>query len=102
MDTFIFIICVFALLISIFLMFRNSKALSLRNHVRRAILEYRMDCFVKGINPEIMYEDMESFYSTVFRFWDFSHKRILPKDKYKLIKKYLYSTQVTEDKNNML
>ncbi len=35
------------------------------------------------------FDDMESYNDTLIRFWDWGYARILPKDKYELIKPYI-------------
>ena len=37
----------------------------------------------------IEYDDMEPYLKTLFRLWDWGYKRILPKEKFELIKPYL-------------
>lgn len=37
----------------------------------------------------VTFHDMESFYKTFFRLWDWGCTRILPPEKYELIKPYL-------------
>lgn len=38
---------------------------------------------------QVDYKDMESYGKTILRFWDWSYKRILPKDKFAIIEPYL-------------
>ena len=38
---------------------------------------------------KVGYSDMESFDRTLWRLWDWGYKRILPADKYKIIKPYI-------------
>ena len=55
-----------------------------------AIYKYRCECIDAVDTREIVdYDDMESFEATLSRFWDWGYTRILPKDKYELIKPYI-------------
>lgn len=51
-----------------------------------AIHAYRLEYLW---NAKVDYKDMETFEQTLFRFWDWGYKRILPKDKFELIKPYI-------------
>jgi hypothetical protein len=42
-----------------------------------------------GIDWDLYFNDIEPFERTVFRLWDWGYKRILPKDKFEIIKPYL-------------
>lgn len=58
--------------------------------ISNAIHTYNTDVIWKKIDGERMsYDDMAGYCKTLFRFWDFGYKNILPKDKYELIKKYI-------------
>ena len=37
----------------------------------------------------VSYNDAESYDSTLFRFWDWGYKHILPKEKFEIIKPYI-------------
>lgn len=37
----------------------------------------------------VCYNDLESYDATLFRFWDWGYKRILPKEKYRIIEPYI-------------
>jgi hypothetical protein len=51
-----------------------------------AIHAYRLEYLW---NAQVDYKDMESFERTLFRFWDWGYKRILPKAQFELIKPYI-------------
>lgn len=49
----------------------------------------------------VSYNDAESYDSTLFRFWDWSYKHILPKEKFEIIKPYIKKAkQIRKDKTN--
>lgn len=39
---------------------------------------------------EVDYDDMEDYSETLIRFWDWGYKRILPRDKFEIIKPFIY------------
>ena len=45
----------------------------------------------------VEYDDMEEYSVTMWRLWDWGYTRILPKEKFELVKKYI--SPVTEVKN---
>lgn len=54
-----------------------------------AIHEYHIDMIYKCKTYEVNYEDMESFDETFKRYLDFGYTKILPKEKYEIIKSYI-------------
>ena len=38
---------------------------------------------------DVTYDDMESYEKTLFRIWDWGYKRILPPDKFEIVKPYI-------------
>jgi hypothetical protein len=44
---------------------------------------YKIDSYL------VDYDDMESYEKTMWRLWDWGYTRILPKDKFEIIKKYI-------------
>lgn len=61
------------------------------NHdkINNAIHLYEMQCLYKTKEPLVSYEDMESYESTLFRLWDWGYKRILPPEKFEIIKPFI-------------
>ena len=57
--------------------------------IDNAIYLYRMQCFVEEDEPLVDYSDMESFVKTMLRICDFGYSRILPPDKFELVKDYI-------------
>ena len=54
-----------------------------------AILEYKLECIMENEPCYVEYDDRESLGRTFWRLWDWSEKRILDKDDYKIIKPYI-------------
>ena len=60
-----------------------------KNHkIIKAIHEHNMACIHTFTYPlyRISYDEMEDLDQTINRFWDWGYTRILPKDRYELIK----------------
>lgn len=60
-----------------------------RNEIDDAIHKYFVDCTYHNKEVLVDYDDTESFHKTLWRLYDWGHKRILPKDKYEIIKPYI-------------
>ena len=72
-----------------FLCLKIHATFAMRELVEDAIFEYRLDYRINNMEPIIGFTDMESFEHTLFRFWDLSYKRILPKEKLAVIESYI-------------
>ena len=68
---------------------RNEVAFKQRNKIMDAIHRYHIDCVYKNTDQYVDYADMEEYDDTMNRFWDFGYTRILPKDKFEIIKPYI-------------
>lgn len=64
--------------------FRNSTLID------RAICMYQLDMInADNFNFEVDYTDEESLDSTIKRWWDWGYTRILPPEKFEIIKPYI-------------
>lgn len=54
-----------------------------------AIHRYHMRCFYMYEDACVEYSDMEESSKTVYRLWDWTNKRILPKEKFAIIKPFM-------------
>lgn len=70
----------------VFFMVKTANTYNNAMKIIDAIHAYRLEHLW---NAKVDYKDMESFERTLFRFWDWGYKRILPKDKLELIKPYI-------------
>lgn len=57
--------------------------------INDAIYLYRMECIANHVEREVGQDDMEGFYETYFRLWDWSDKRIMRREDYAKIEKYI-------------
>lgn len=67
---------------------------TVKNHMRilNAITDYQNDCVKKDMYKEalnVTIQDKEDYDKTFWRLWDWGYKRILPKDKFEIIKPYI-------------
>ena len=76
---------IITLLIVIIFQRKVINSLEQRTLIKQAILKYRMETH----NTDIWHTDVESFGKTLWRLWDWGYTRILPKEKFELIKPYI-------------
>lgn len=83
------IICIILATFLIVLAFKNEN--TLKNHLKiiDTIYRYHTDCIRQGIDPSVEYGDEEDYSTTLWRLWDWGYTRILPKDKFEIIKPYI-------------
>lgn len=65
-----------------------------KNHkiITDAIYDYHIDMLMSKKYDQIDavdYRDMETYNSTLFRLWDWGYTRILPKEKFEIVKPYI-------------
>lgn len=83
------IICFILIAFLIVLAFKNVNTLNNRLRILDAINKYHADCIRKVIEPSVDYGDKEDYDKTLWRLWDWGYTRILPKDKFEIIKPYI-------------
>lgn len=78
-----------------FIYFLIKNGITYRWHVliTNAIFLYHIDCesiLEIDLREKIVsYNDLESYDATLFRFWDWGYKHILPKEKFEIIEPYI-------------
>lgn len=77
------------LLINIFALIKNEIVYYQRSKIIEAIRKYHIHCINHDVDELVSYVDMEEYNDTMKRFWDFGYTRILPKDKFEIIKPYI-------------
>ena len=85
-----------ALLFIVFMLVKHEIIRKNRLIISDAIHRYRMNVIAKhdfknSFEPkyDVAFEDMEPYDKTFWRLWDWSYKRILPKDKFAIIEPYI-------------
>lgn len=76
---------VIVIVLLIFLYFKIVNTNYARNELINIIHVYNQEY------DDVSCKDMESYFMTFIRLWDWGYKRILPKEKYELIKHILES-----------
>ena len=76
---------VLTLLIGAFLIIKNENTFAQQVKIINAIYAYHIE---HGYT-DVYYSDMEPYESTMRRLWDWGCTRILPKEKYELIRPYI-------------
>ena len=69
--------------------FKNENTYENTCKISKAIYCYWADCIVNGVKIIVDYEDQEEYEKTFWRLWDWGYTRILPKDKFEIIKPYI-------------
>lgn len=92
MITSVSLIIVLALLVTgfnVFLLIKNHNTFDQREIIREAIYHYAITCIEFFEKPKVAYSDMESYERTLLRLYDFGYTRILPSEKFEIIKPYI-------------
>ena len=82
-------ILVVMLALVIVIMIKNEVTYHHHMMILKAIKEYQNMCREYGKISDVDYDDMENYACTLFRLWDWGYTRILPKDKFEIIKPYI-------------
>ena len=90
--TILIVVLTICLLFFIVLDLKNTN--TAKNHIRilNAITDYQDDCVKKHMYKEalnVTIQDKENYDKTFWRLWDWGYTRILPKDKFEIIKPYI-------------
>ena len=88
-DIVIGILMAVILILAVIIGVKNLVTLMNHDRINNAIHLYEMQCLYKTKEPLVSYEDMESYESTLFRLWDWGYKRILPPEKFEIIKPFI-------------
>lgn len=82
-------ICVTVIACCIIMIFKANHTYKMHNIIDDAISFYNVRCIDNNTTSLVDYEDAESFESTMLRLYDWGYKRILPKEKFEIIKPYI-------------
>ena len=86
---FVLIILLVMLAVGIFLVAKNENAYRNQSIISYAIYLYRLDMLHHDSEHEVDFDDVESYMATFTRLWDWGYTRILPLEKYEIIKPYI-------------
>ena len=88
----ILIIVISTLLFCCIYRFKINNAYKNQKIICDAIFEYSKELIKKGNFKQldkVTFEDMRSYDATLYRFWDWGYKKILPAEKFELIKPFI-------------
>lgn len=85
----VLVVCLIAIVGIAILLVKNDLTLKHRLRIIAAIRDYQISCVYNKVDALVDFSDVEDYYKTLLRVWDWSMKRILPKDKYEIIKPYI-------------
>lgn len=84
-------LCYALLIFSVVIIFRSEVAYRNQTIIGDAVYRYSMDMINKDMfmQREVCFNDIEPFERTLFRLWDFGYTRLLPPEKFEIIKPYI-------------
>ena len=88
----ILVICWITLVGCIVIGIKNTVTCKMHLKLNDAVFAYHMGCIFNGDYQGLKavdYEDMEPYETTLFRLWDWGYTRILPADKFEIIKPFI-------------
>lgn len=86
------ILCAVLFVCTLVMGLKNDFTFGARTKITDAIFRYHMHCLMSGDYEGarlVTFEDMESYDTTMYRIWDWGYKRILPPDKFELIRPFI-------------
>lgn len=91
MGYFALILFGFAIMFLTYMYFKNYVTYRKRVIILNAIYLYRRELIEqdKYDEAQVNMDDMESYDKTLWRLWDWGYKRILPPEKFEIIKPYI-------------
>lgn len=85
----ILIACMLALAFCWMMMRKNANTHKNQTLIAKAICVYNMLCIERNEQAVVYYDDMEDYDKTLWRLWDWGYTRIIPKEKFEIIKPYI-------------
>lgn len=85
----VMVLLVFAILACIYMLIKNDNTFRVHMKITYAIYAYRMDCIKKKMQYTVDHSDVEEYETTLNRFWYWGYAKLLPKEKFELIKPYI-------------
>lgn len=82
----------FSVILTVIIGFKNENTHKNHKIIIDAIYDYHIDMITSEKYDQIDavdYRDMETYNSTLFRLWDWGYTRILPKEKFEIVKPYI-------------
>lgn len=83
------LLLVFYIFFIITIFIKGMNTTEQRSVIFTAIFKYSATCIRNRWPICVEFQDMEPYYSTLFRLWDWGYTQILPAEKYKAIEPYI-------------
>ena len=93
-------LCVAIMIFGVVILIKNEVTFRNRTIISQAIFLYEMDAIINNRVPALGfgYDDRESYEATLYRLWDWGYTRILPPDKFEIIKPYVEKVLTNKNK----
>ena len=92
-------VCILTLIFCVIAIAKNINTFNCHDKIGKAIKKYKIVC-IQNHDWEALhfveYKDMEYYMKTLCRLWDWGYTRILPKDKFEIIKPYIVRDRKTQ------
>jgi hypothetical protein len=85
----ILIASIVAMAFCFLLLRKNANTYKNQILINKAICVYRMICIDRKENAVVDHDDAEDYDKTLWRLWDWGYTRILPKEKFEIVKPYI-------------
>lgn len=72
-----------------YLIVKTTHTYNCRMKIMKAILAYQMNCSINGKEDRVSVSDMQSYGKTLFSIFNWGYTKILPKEKFELIKHFI-------------
>ena len=89
LKTFGFVVSGVMVITSLFGFLKVKNTVKQRKRIHKAIFKYQMRYVANEATVTVFFDDMEEYEKTLYRFWDWSCKRILPPEKFKIIEPFI-------------
>lgn len=92
MKEIVLVICFVCLIFCAIAIVKNMNTFNCQEKIGQAIYDYKIACIKECAWDDlhsVEYKDMKDYMKTFWCFWDWGYTRILPKDKFEIIKPYI-------------
>ena len=87
-NAYLIFLAIMVCLLAVFIA-KNDITYKHRLEIIKAIRNYQLKCIEYEAHAFVDYADMEDYNATLNRWWDWTNKRILPEDKFEIIKPFI-------------
>lgn len=89
LDVIVFVLLI-GLMVCVYMLIKNKNTCTKRLVIIDAVSAYHTDCLISNRRCDWdLWDYIETYDETLYRWWDWGYTRILPPDKFELIKDYI-------------